>query len=32
MGLDRFFALLEGEENLRDTILFPTMKPKNKSK
>ncbi|MEA3273671.1 MAG: lysine--tRNA ligase [Patescibacteria group bacterium] len=32
MGLDRFFALLEGEDNLRDTILFPTMKPKNKIK
>lgn len=27
MGLDRFFSLLEGEENLRDLILFPTMKP-----
>jgi len=27
MGLDRFFSLLEGEENLRDMILFPTMKP-----
>lgn len=28
MGLDRFFALLEGEENLRDLNIFPTMKPK----
>jgi len=26
MGLDRFFALLEGEENIRDMVLFPTMK------
>jgi lysyl-tRNA synthetase, class II len=30
MGIDRFFSLLEGEENLRETILFPVMKPKNK--
>lgn len=30
MGIDRFFALLEGEDNLRDTIIFPTMKPKIK--
>lgn len=28
MGLDRFFSLLEGEENLRDLNIFPTMKPK----
>jgi lysyl-tRNA synthetase class 2 len=27
MGLDRFFSLLEEEENLRDLVLFPTMKP-----
>ncbi len=27
MGLDRFFSLLEEEENLRDVVLFPTMKP-----
>ncbi len=27
MGLDRFFALLEEEDNLRDLVLFPTMKP-----
>ncbi len=26
MGLDRFFALLEGEENIRDMVMFPTMK------
>lgn len=26
MGLDRFFALLEGEENIRDMVLFPTMR------
>jgi putative nucleotidyltransferase with HDIG domain len=32
MGLDRFFALLEGEENLRDTILFPTMRPRDGQK
>lgn len=30
MGLDRFFALLEGEENLRDMVLFPTMRKKEK--
>lgn len=29
MGLDRFFSLLEGEDNLRDLIIFPTMKPKS---
>ena len=28
MGLDRFFALLEGEENIRDMVLFPTMRKK----
>lgn len=28
MGLDRFFALMEGEHSLRDMIIFPTMKPK----
>ena len=26
MGLDRFFALLEGEENVRNMVMFPTMK------
>ena len=31
MGLDRFFSLLEGEENLRDLVIFPTMKPKEKN-
>jgi lysyl-tRNA synthetase, class II len=30
MGLDRFISLLEGEDNLRDVIIFPTMKPKDK--
>ena len=29
MGLDRFFALLEEEENLRDIVLFPTMRKKD---
>ena len=29
MGLDRFFSLLEGEENVRDMVLFPTMKRLN---
>ncbi|MDA3839664.1 MAG: lysine--tRNA ligase [Patescibacteria group bacterium] len=32
MGLDRFFALLEGEENIRDMVLFPTMKRLNELK
>jgi len=31
MGLDRFFALLEEEENLRDMVLFPTMRNKKRS-
>jgi lysyl-tRNA synthetase class 2 len=29
MGLDRFFALLEEEQNIRDMVMFPTMKNKN---
>ena len=27
MGIDRFTALLTGAENLRDTVLFPLLKP-----
>ncbi|MFV1959679.1 MAG: lysine--tRNA ligase [Planctomycetota bacterium] len=27
MGVDRFVALLTGQENLRETILFPLLKP-----
>ncbi len=27
LGVDRFVALLTGQENLRETILFPLMKP-----
>jgi lysyl-tRNA synthetase class 2 len=27
MGIDRFICLLTGQENLRDVILFPLMKP-----
>ncbi len=27
MGLDRFVCLLTGQENLRDAVLFPLMKP-----
>jgi lysyl-tRNA synthetase class 2 len=27
MGIDRFVCLLTGQENLRDVILFPLMKP-----
>lgn len=30
MGLDRFISLLEGEDNLREVIIFPTMKPKER--
>ncbi len=29
MGLDRLTALISGENNIRDVILFPFMKPKN---
>lgn len=27
MGIDRFVALLTGQDNLKDTVLFPLMKP-----
>ena len=27
MGIDRFVALLTNQENLREVVLFPTMKP-----
>ena len=27
MGVDRFVALLTNQENLRETILFPLLKP-----
>lgn len=30
MGIDRFVALLTGQPNLRDVVLFPTMKPETK--
>lgn len=29
MGIDRILALLTGQNNLRDVVLFPLMKPKN---
>ncbi len=29
MGIDRIFALLTGQSNLRDIIFFPIMKPEN---
>jgi lysyl-tRNA synthetase, class II len=29
MGIDRILALLTGQENLRDVILFPLMRPKD---
>ena len=29
MGIDRFVCLLTGQENLRDVILFPLMKPRD---
>ena len=28
MGVDRFISLLAGQENLRDVVLFPLMKPR----
>ena len=31
MGIDRIFALLTEQENIRDVILFPMMKAENKS-
>ncbi|HVY61383.1 MAG TPA: amino acid--tRNA ligase-related protein, partial [Planctomycetota bacterium] len=27
MGIDRFTALLSGQENLRDVVLFPLLRP-----
>ena len=30
LGLDRLITLLSGEDNLRDCVLFPLMKPKKK--
>lgn len=27
MGIDRFVALLSGQDNLRDAVLFPLMRP-----
>ncbi|MBD3328210.1 lysine--tRNA ligase [Candidatus Peregrinibacteria bacterium] len=27
LGIDRFMALLSGQDNLKDTVLFPIMKP-----
>ncbi len=29
MGIDRMVTLLTGQENLRDSVLFPIMKPRN---
>jgi len=29
LGVDRFVALLTGQENLKDTVLFPLMKPEH---
>lgn len=29
LGIDRFVALLTNQENLKDTVLFPLMKPEN---
>jgi len=31
-GVDRIAALLSGQKNLRDVVLFPTMKPENSAK
>jgi lysyl-tRNA synthetase class 2 len=30
MGIDRFVALITGQSNLRDVVLFPTMRPEHK--
>lgn len=32
MGIDRIVALLTGQPNLRDVILFPLVKEKNENK
>lgn len=29
MGIDRFLQVITGQENLRDTVLFPIMRPLN---
>jgi lysyl-tRNA synthetase class 2 len=29
MGIDRIFALLTEQANIRDVVLFPMMKPEN---
>ena len=29
VGLDRLFMILSGVSSVRETVLFPTMKPKN---
>lgn len=31
MGIDRFVALITQQPNLRDVVLFPTLKPENKA-
>lgn len=32
MGIDRFMSLITGEDNVRELVLFPFVKPKNKQK
>lgn len=32
MGIDRFLMLLTGEKNIKDVILFPTLRPEARSK
>lgn len=32
VGIDRLFMILSNQENIRDTVFFPTMKPKNVKK
>jgi lysyl-tRNA synthetase class 2 len=29
LGIDRFMALLSAQDNLKDTVLFPIMKPEH---